>query len=239
MRLLHLAGALALLTAGPALAGPAFVTADLPPFAIHDEQQPGFTVELTRAAAARAGIPFSPTFLPWARAQETAQTDPDTFILGLTRTPDREPKYQWVADLLTAKVAFVSVKPKPPIDSVEQAKSLADITVRAKTPFEELLRTAGIAAVTAVQTEEANAKKIKDGHTDAWLTYDLRARFVWQRVGGDPALLVIGRPLTEEHIYLAANPKADPVVAAHLAKAVGELRAGGDYDRLFAKYFGG
>ena len=215
------------------------VTADLPPFSIADHpDRPGFVVELAEAAFKRAGLPYRLEFLPWTRAQAVAKTEPDTIILGLTRTPDREADYQWVAEVLQPKVVFIAVQPGKPIDDIAAAKALPHITVRASTPFETLLKNENFTNVEAVQAEDINAKKLQAQRADAWLTYDLRGVFVWREIGGNPAQLVVGKPLSEEHLDIAASKQTKDETTSKIAAAVAALRSDGTWDALHKKYFG-
>lgn len=232
-------GLLALLSSSAAGAEIRIVTANLPPFSIDEHpDKPGFVVELAEAAFKRAGMPYQLDFLPWARAQENAKTEPGTFILGLARTPEREASYKWVAEVLQPKLVFVSVKPAAAVDDLAAARKLANITVRASTPFDNLLKTEQMTNFSAVQSEEANAERLRTKQADAWLTYDFRAIFVWDAMGGDADQLVYGKPLSREHLEIAANPKTDDAAIGKIVAALAALRADGTYDTIYRRYFG-
>jgi polar amino acid transport system substrate-binding protein len=217
---------------------------DLPPFSIAPEgvkpgDASGFTADVMRAALDKAGIAYEFVPMSWPRAQAMAKSDAGYAIIGLTRIPAREPDYQWVAELLKPQMMFLAIKPHDAVDSLEAAKALKGITVRANTPFQEVLKAAGVDGVEAVQTEEQNARKLAGGRAEAWLTYDLRGLWVWKQVGEDPAKLVLGKPLSTEAIYLAANKGFDAAIAAKLAAAAAATRADGSYQAIYARYFGG
>lgn len=215
------------------------VAADLPPFSMSDSaDKPGFVVELAQAAFERARIPFNLEFMPWARAQNAAKTEPDTVILCLTRTPDRENDYKWVVEVLKPKLVFVSAKPTAPVNSFDEARSLAHITVRASTNFEEMLRQKGILNIETVQKEEQNAQKLEVQHADAWLSYDLRARWVWRNMGADPAKLVIGKSMAEDSLQIGASKNMSDDTAVKISAAVEALRQDGTYRTIYTKYFG-
>ena len=57
--------------------------------------------------AQRVGHPGRIEFLPWAAAQRIAKTEPDIGILALTRTPEREKEYRWIAKILTDDLIVV------------------------------------------------------------------------------------------------------------------------------------
>lgn len=239
MKKFILFGFVAALCIQPAFADIHVVTANLPPFSIADHpDKPGFVVELAEAALKRAGIAYHLEFLPWTRAQAAAKTDPDTIILGISRTPEREPDYKWVTEVLKPKVLFVSVKPALPVNDLATAKGLGHITVRAGTPFETLLAQEKLTNVESVQSEDINAKKLQAQRADSWLTFDLRASYVWSEIGGDPAQLIFGKPLSEEQLDIAASKATSDDVTGKLAAAILAMRTDGSYAALYKKYFG-
>jgi len=82
------------------------ITAELPPYTF---QMPPATVaefpgpgqglvqEVVVEMARRVGHSGSIEYMPWARAQQIAMTEPNIGILSLTRSPEREDEYRWLA----------------------------------------------------------------------------------------------------------------------------------------------
>jgi len=215
------------------------VTAHLPPFEIERSPNlPGFNVELAQGMFERAGLPYSVQFHPWARAQSEAMKNPQAAVIGLARTSGRENQFKWIAELEVSKTVFFTVKPTRSINTLADAKSLTDITVRANTPFQSILSDNGIDKVSAVQSEAQNIVKLQSRRSEAWLTYELRGIFTWTTAGFDPNDLVVGAPISEEKVFLAGNLKFPNEIAMKLQTALSEIRADGSYDRIFDRYFG-
>ena len=57
--------------------------------------------------AKRVGHSGRIEYLPWAEAQRIAQTEPNIGILSLTRSPERENGYRWIAKILTDDLIVV------------------------------------------------------------------------------------------------------------------------------------
>jgi polar amino acid transport system substrate-binding protein len=92
-----------------ALAAPAQrllgLTENLPPLNYEDEQGPqGFSVELLRLMAARAGVRLELQVLPWQRAVQLAEAEADSVLFSLTRTPERETRFQWVGPIAQRRI---------------------------------------------------------------------------------------------------------------------------------------
>ena len=74
------------------------LTAEIPPYSmVENGVQTGISVDVVREMARRVGQNDQFRFLPWARAQNTAAQKDLFGITPLSRTPDREKKFTWVA----------------------------------------------------------------------------------------------------------------------------------------------
>jgi len=108
---------------GLALAGVArkmqLVTSHLPSL-VHESGPPGGLQELVAELCKRAGVQPATRFLPWRRAQFLATTMPATAIYPLTRLPEREAQYRWLAPLFEENYVLLAVRGK--LLPVEQMK---------------------------------------------------------------------------------------------------------------------
>lgn len=80
------------------------VTEEFPPFNYTENGKlAGYGVELAQAVLEGAGVEYTMASYPWARAYEMAQ-QPNVLIFSLTRTPEREKLFHWIAPLAKRKV---------------------------------------------------------------------------------------------------------------------------------------
>ena len=112
-RLLALAAALA--AAPPARGGVAarmrLVTAHLPPLVLENGgRRPGALMELVTELCKRARVAPKTSFVPWRRAIFLATTMPATAIFPLTRLPDRENQFRWLAPLFEEHYIFLALR---------------------------------------------------------------------------------------------------------------------------------
>ncbi|MFO1113995.1 MAG: hypothetical protein U1E35_09130, partial [Rhodospirillales bacterium] len=116
MRILMVLAAAVLLMSPSARAGELrLVAAELPPFSYHvppptvsEIGEPrGIVYQLVREMAQRIGHSGTIEFMGWSRAQELALIEPNIGILALTRSPEREPFYNWMVEILTDDLVLV------------------------------------------------------------------------------------------------------------------------------------
>jgi polar amino acid transport system substrate-binding protein len=88
------------------------VTSHLPPLVLEHGAQPGALRELVTELCKRAGLAADTTFVPWRRALFLATTMPATAIYPLTRLPERESQFRWLAPLYDEHYVFVAPRGK-------------------------------------------------------------------------------------------------------------------------------
>lgn len=209
-------------------------TADFPPFAIADSaERPGIVVELGRELARRAGIGFSVSFEPWARAQAEVRDGHDAAIMPLGRTPEREGRYTWVTEVLVYGVNFVSADGRR--HDLDGARRLGSVRVQDGTSFLEDLRAKGFTNLKTATDTADNARILAAGRADAWYVPEIEARWLWHRHGlaGTPT---IGPRIGVEQAWLALSPGADPDLVAALRRHFQTMVDDGTRDRVVASY---
>ncbi len=86
-------------------------TSELPPFSMeHRKGGPGALYEMVEELGRRAGSPAAIAFVPWKRAVFLTTARPRSAIFPLTRSPEREAQYRWLAPLYRENFIFVSMK---------------------------------------------------------------------------------------------------------------------------------
>ena len=89
------------------------VTTHLPGL-VHENQptHPGALQEIVTELCKRAGLAPNTDFVPWRRAVFLANTMPATAIYPLTRLPEREAQFRWLAPLFDEHYVFVAPRGK-------------------------------------------------------------------------------------------------------------------------------
>ncbi len=103
------------------------VTEIAPPLQfMNGDKLDGQTTKQVRELLAKAGLEANFQVYPWARAFQNAQSNSNTLIYPIVRTPERESQFEWIGRLLTFKMSIIQLdndKPKD-LQTLQQAKSL-------------------------------------------------------------------------------------------------------------------
>ena len=110
----RLLGAAAIAAGLPALARAAaarqlrIVTAELPPLAMEKGARPGALAELVNELCRRMQLAAAIEFVPWKRAIFLTDGQPATAIFPLSRLPEREARFRWLAPLFEENYVFLA-----------------------------------------------------------------------------------------------------------------------------------
>jgi polar amino acid transport system substrate-binding protein len=91
---------------------------------IEHGQLKGPSAKIFEMLMQKTGIEANVEFYPWARAYNNVLTQPNTIILSITRTKERESHFIWLIKVNESKRAFISLKSNVEsiVNNIEQAK---------------------------------------------------------------------------------------------------------------------
>ncbi|OYT93904.1 MAG: hypothetical protein CFE43_00785 [Burkholderiales bacterium PBB3] len=144
----------------------------------------GLYADLLAQVERKTGHRFSWRFQPWARAQLSAQADPNGMIVNFTRTPERESRYQWVGVVGWGRYGvFIPEKSK--------ARTLADIQDQTigylnGSDAQGVLQQAGFKKLEPATAGEFNARKLHLGRIGGWAINLWTGPSIWQSIAGMP-----------------------------------------------------
>jgi polar amino acid transport system substrate-binding protein len=86
-------------------------TSELAPYSTERHPgDPGALYEMVDELARRAGAPATIEFVPWRRALFLTTSRPRSAVFPLTRSPEREAQYRWLAPLYHENFIFFSLR---------------------------------------------------------------------------------------------------------------------------------
>jgi len=218
------------------------LAAELPPYtyqvpsaSVSEQPGPGRGVihELVAEAARRVGHLGRIEYLPWFRAQEIAQKEPNVGILALTRSPEREEKYRWLLHLLTDDLVLVG---SPGVD-VSDLSKVRDrpVGVLQRSGAEALVRSLGFTRSMPQPEEWMNAKRIKDRTIDAWVAPRAMVVHAVREVGGNLDVLQFGQVIRKSELWLAASKDLPDSEAKRWEDAWAAMQADGTAERIIRR----
>lgn len=195
----------------------------------------GIVGDATLKAAALAGVDVNLILQPWPRAQLSVRDGSNHLIIPLSRTPDREAHYTWIAPIMSMDRAFFSLG--APVASFEQArKAYRRIAVGMGSAQEQKLRDEGFAdgQIYPVKIGENPAQLLLLGRVDAWFNGVPETRYIWRGVSDRP--LQMSPPLMNTDLYLACSRVCDAALVQRLRRVIEDLRDDGTLKRIADAY---
>ncbi|MEF8701502.1 MAG: transporter substrate-binding domain-containing protein [Candidatus Accumulibacter sp. UW20] len=194
----------------------------------------GLVYEVVTEMAKRVGHSGLIEFMPWGEAQRIAQTQPNIGILALTRTPERENQYRWLAKIVSDDLILVGGQGID-VARLEQVRD-RPLGVLARSGAEALLRERGFTRIRPQPEEWLNARLMQQRRIDAWLAPRLMVIHAMREIGGNLEALDFGEIVRSSEIYLAASKDLPDAEAQKWAQAFAAVQADGTYQRIADQY---
>ena len=218
-------------------------TENLPPLNFQAESGPqGFSVELLRLMAARAGLPLALEVLPWQRAVQMAEARPTSVLFSLTRTPEREAQFQWVGPIAQRRVLIYRLASRGDLrlSRLSELRALRIGVVR-DSAADKQLQAQGLQP--GIQLEQGlddatNVRKLLAGRMAFIALLDWAAAWNTRQLKLPYATLqpVMELDTTRSYWY-GLRPDADPALVKRLQAALDAIKRDGRYERLRQRYF--
>lgn len=211
-------------------------TSQLAPYAIEDgPNAPGALHELVQAILQRAGVPARINFVPWKRAVYETHSLKRTAVFPLTRTPEREPAFRWLAELYREDFLFLALRDgrfrwRAPLDRKE-----ARIGILRGSAMVAVLREMGYRRIIETDSVRESVRFLEGGMVDAVMS---DRYIVGHAVKGRPnqERFVTSEPIRSTVTWLGGSLDIPEEEAARMQKALAELVEDGSYARILKKY---
>lgn len=216
-------------------------TEHMPPYNYSNEQgtPTGFCTDLVREIFNRSNITLVEdiSLVPWARGYNFLENKSDVMLFSMTRSAEREPKFQWVGPLAKRTIWLWKLKARKDI-SVTNLTEAKQYVVGGVYEFasSKYLQELGL-KVEMVSTIEQNWKKLLLNRLDLVSALELEAAYSMQRLNRHfDELQKVAIVDDRYEYYLAINPQTDISYAKKLQSALDQMKADGSYDKLRLKY---
>ena len=185
----------------------------------------GMVGDVALAAISRASYQSHLHVAPWLRAQKRVVEGENQLIIPLSRTPERENLYTWIAPLMSMERAFFSFD-NPVTDLAEARERYKRIAVGVGTPQLEFLKSQGFSGdqIVSIKLNDNPGRMVELGRVDAWFTGVLEGLYHWP---DSREKLRMSPVMFSTDIYLACSKLCDKVLVEELRQAVEALRREG------------
>lgn len=194
----------------------------------------GMLGDVALAAIARAGYLSHIHVTPWLRAQLQVRRGQNRLIIPLSRTPEREGLYTWVAPIMSLEHAFFSLD-APIANFAEAHQRYQRIAVGVGTAQIEILKAEGFSSQQIVKLKlgENPARMLELGRVDAWFTGVPEGLYLWDN---NSSKLQMSPVLATTSEYLACSKSCDSSLVENLRNSIDELREDGTIDVILETY---
>ncbi|WP_022662096.1 substrate-binding periplasmic protein [Paucidesulfovibrio longus] len=227
----------------PALAaGPedlTYLTEDYFPFNYErDGKLQGLSVDLLKEAWKRMGVAEQPIqLLPWARAYDIVQTEPNTVLFAMARNDSRETLFRWAGPISQARFVLTGLRHRHlQVRDIEELRNysvgtvIKDISDLLLDPYKDRIQ------VEPVTSMEYNLKKLVAGRIDL-ISYEEGAMHRYLiRHGFSPSDFETVFVLTDMDVYYAFHKDTDPALVERFQKALDEIRASLLYQQILDRH---
>lgn len=223
------AWALAAFAAGMAQAAPPLRLLVFPSPGLFDVQDDGHVGGPGGVLLAKIGraseLPYEAESLPIARAWNEIRAQPLSCVLGMTRTPDREARFQWVAPVSRADFIVYGRADAPALPPDLTVLRGHAVVVLRETVTATQLHEHGVAAQEVSSTLSA-LRMLQAGRVDYWYSHQLLAEPAARAAGGPPIKPLFSTARIDG--YLACNLEVPAPVIDKLRQTLQRLRRNGD-----------
>ena len=213
------------------------VTAHLPPLVMEPggDNRPGALRELVDTLCRRLDLAPDVEFMPWRRALYVAATTPNTAIFPVTRLPDRERHYRWLAPLYEENYIFMTQKGSDFDVHRPQDMTGRRIALLRGAAQSAILRELGFQTLVEASSIDEVHRFLLAGMADA--AFGERAiihRSLDTR--GEEKNFRLGPPVRSTTAWLAGSRDIGEPEATRWRAAMAELVADGTQKRIFRQY---
>ena len=198
----------------------------------------GPSIEILQAILKEAQLEAKVEFMPWVRAFSIASNKPNTLILSMIKTPERELDFHWLIKVSNLARVFISLENKPEnyVDNLQQAKQKLTAVVIGSAGYTELTEQGF--------SEKKNLYVVSDGELIVTLLENGRVDLVY----GDPLNIqnILNKrgktkvairykeigPENERSSYIAISKATDVAIVNRLQQAARKFEKTAEYTRL-------
>ncbi len=196
---------------------------------------------LTEALKAN-NITFKMVWTRWKVAQQQVQANKDkkSFIVPLTRNPEREAKYNWVAKIYEVNTVFFIKKGNRKINFLKEIEG-KKIGVLLESSYEQKIINAKGAAfkneIASVPYDNLNARKLLTGEIDAWYDSIIGGNAFIKNEKLDRNQFEYGNVIDKEDNYIATTNSTSSVLINKVKNAIETFKKTKKYSEIINKYF--
>ncbi|OOZ34620.1 substrate-binding periplasmic protein [Solemya velesiana gill symbiont] len=185
------------------------------------------------------GLEYKISILPWARAYQMAQDEPNTLIFSMARTEAREPLFKWVDTVISLDYHLYKLKSRNDINigSVQDAKEYR-IGVLTKDVRHDYLRAQGLTKLFPVAKNEQSLDMLLHGRIDLLPMSNLGLQALCEKKSIDCAQFERTHKLDvfSRGLYFAYSKSTADDIVAKTRDALKMAKEDGTYQKIMGRF---
>lgn len=206
-----------------------------------NDKNKGPSIEILQAVLKEAQLDAKVVFMPWVRAFAAASKNPNTLILSMIKTPEREDDFHWIIKVSNLARVFISLTSKPEnfVDNMPQAKQKLIAVVKDSAGYKELIAQ-GFSEqknLYVVPDENLTVTLLENGRVDLVYGDPINVRNILNKQGGSDVAISYKDIAAENErsSYIAINKATDIKIVNRLQQAARKFEKTTEYAQLLIK----
>ncbi len=210
-------------------------TSELPPFSMDNRPAaPGALFEMVEELSRRTGVPATIEFVPWRRALFLTASRPRSAVFPLTRSPEREHQYRWLAPLYRETFLFISPKNGSFDNANPERSKTRRIGILRGSLMIKYLHDEGYPNVVEAASVEESMRFLRRGIVDAVCgDREILRALLGKRFHSDFA---VSAPVRETTTWLGGSLDMTAADASRYEHVMKDMIQDGSYARILKKY---
>lgn len=197
----------------------------------------GLTVEVVQEIQRRIGNTDRIQVVPWSRGIDKLNTEPNSFLFTMARTPDREELYQWIGPILLIEYGlYVKADSQIRIQRLEDAKKIGLIGVYRDDIRDQTLSKLGFTNLDRASSVASSFKKLMIGRIAAYADAKKGVPITASLAGYKASDVKLAYDLFKTSLYIAVSKSTDPSIVAEWNNALDEMKKDKTFLKLLKKY---
>ncbi|MBI1834983.1 MAG: transporter substrate-binding domain-containing protein [Burkholderiales bacterium] len=185
-----------------------------------DHQLTGLGVDVLQEIQKRVGNKDKIQVVPWSRGMSKLNHDPNTILMTMARTPEREALYQWIGPIASVEYAlYGKADSELKIDNIEDAKKIHLIGVYRDDIRDQTLTRLGFNNLDRASSNISSFKKLMIA--SGYQVSDVKLIF----------------PLFKSGLYFGVSKATNPTIVSKWNRALNDIKSDKTFLKIQRKYF--
>lgn len=197
----------------------------------------GMSIDIVQEIQKRLNINDTIQVVPWARGLDKLNNEPNTMLLTMARTPERESMYQWIGPVVVVEYGLYGKSSTHyTIQTLEDAKKVHLIGVYRNDIRDQTLTRLGFTNLDRAASNVSSFKKLMIGRVDLVADTRLGAESQAVALGYQASDVKLVLPLFKTYLYFGVSKSTDRYIVARWNAVLEGMKKDKTFLKIQKKY---